>query len=397
MGANAPPELRFSIMNHHLSHPFSKPLMPLKLLAISVFSFTVLASGVQAQQSAAPATTAAAATTAVERDGTGQTLQDLYQAALKEGGQLTVYAGGDEVTQGFGIKSGFERQFPGMKINIVVDLSKYHDARIEEELLRKDLKVDVAHLQTLHDFDDWAQRGLLLPYKPIGWDQVPDAYKDPQGRFTGLFMLTFANSYNKNMVSAANAPRDYADFLKPEFKDKIIIAYPHDDDAVLYVFDKIIQKYGIDFIAKLQANGVQWVRGTQTPRDAVEAGKYAVSAATSGAFVPVESANTRFVLPTNDTFLTWAQTGAIFKDAKHPAAARLYVSWQLSQPVNATPRQFPLRKDIAPPAGFKSIDQYNTSPMEFLAFMRDRARVERLKSLFERLIGPVQGISPLKD
>jgi hypothetical protein len=29
--------------------------------------------------------------------------------------------------------------------------------------------------------------------------------------------------------------------------------------------------------------------------------------------------------------------------------------------------------------------------------VRNRARVERLKSLFERLIGPVQGISPLKD
>lgn len=86
-------------------------------------------------------------------------------------------------------------------------------------------------------------------------------------------MLTFANSYNKNMVSAGNAPRDYADFLKPEFKNRIVIAYPHDDDAVLYVFDKIIQKYGIGFVEKLQANGVQWVRGTQTPRDAVEAGK----------------------------------------------------------------------------------------------------------------------------
>lgn len=333
----------------------------------------------------------------VERDGAGQTLQDLHQAALKEGGALTVYAGGDEVTQAFGIKAGFERSFPGMKINIVVDLSKYHDARIEEELLRKDLKVDVAHLQTLHDFDDWAARGLLLPYKPIGWDQIPASYKDPQGRFTGLFMLTFANSYNKNLVTAENAPRNYADFLKPEFKNRIIIAYPHDDDAVLYVFDKIIQKYGIGFIEKLQANGVQWVRGTQTPRDAVEAGKYAVSAGTSGSFVPVESANTRFVLPTNDPFLTWAQTGAIFKDAKHPAAAKLYMSWMLSLPMQAQPRQFPLRKDVAPLPGFKPIEQYNTSPEDFRSFMRDRARVERLKSLFERLIGPVQGISPLKD
>jgi ABC-type Fe3+ transport system substrate-binding protein len=344
---------------------------------------------------AQPATPAAAAQ--VERDGDGRTLQELYQAALKEGGTLTVYAGGDEVTQGFGIKAGFERQFPGMKIDVLVDLSKYHDARIEEELLRKDLKADVAHLQTLHDFDSWAARGLLLPYKPVGWDQVPDGYKDPQGRFTGLFMLSFANSYNKNLVAAENAPRDYADFLKPEFRNRIVIAYPHDDDAVLYVFEKILQKYGIGFIDQLQANGVQWVRGTQTPRDAVEAGKYAVSAGTSGSFVPVESANTRFVLPKGDPFLTWAQTGAIFKDARHPAAARLYVSWMLSLPMQSAPRQFPLRKDVAPTAGFKPLDQYNTSPADFLAFMRDRARVERLKALFERLIGPVQGISPLKD
>ena len=348
--------------------------------------------GPVAAQAPAPAPQAV-----VERDGAGQSLQDLYQAALKEGGTLTVYAGGDEVTQGFGIKSSFEKQFPGMKLDIVVDLSKYHDARIEEELLRKDLKADVAHLQTLHDFDDWASRGLLLPYKPIGWDQVPAAYKDPQGRFTGLFMLTFANSYNKNLVSAENAPRDYADFLKPEFKNRIVITYPHDDDAVLYVFDKIVQKYGIGFIEKLQANGVQWVRGTQTPRDAVEAGKYAVSTGTSGNLVPVESSAIRFVLPTNDPFLTWAQTGAIFKAAKHPAAARLYLSWMLSLPVASHPRQFPIRQDVAPLPGFKTLDQYNTHPEDFLAFMRDRARVERLKALFERLIGPVQGISPLKD
>jgi ABC-type Fe3+ transport system substrate-binding protein len=361
-------------------------------LAASLLLACMAAAPAQAQQPGATPTPAA-----VERDGAGQTLQDLHQAALKEGGRLTVYAGGDEVTQGFGIKAGSERQFPGMKVDIVVDLSKYHDARIEEELLRKDLKVDVAHLQTLHDFDNWAERGLLLPYKPIGWEQVPDAYKDPQGRFTGLFMLTFANSYNKNLVAAENAPRDYADFLKPEFRNRIVIAYPHDDDAVLYVFDKIIQKHGIGFIEKLQANGVQWVRGTQTPRDAVEAGKYAVSTGTSGNFVPVDAANTRFVLPATDPFLTWAQTGAIFKDARHPAAAKLYVSWMLSLPVASNPRQFPLRKDVATPAGYRAIGQYNTSPEDFRAFMRDRARVERLKSLFERLIGPVQGISPLKD
>ncbi len=364
---------------------------------LACLALALAAAGIATPGLAQKPPAASAAATAVERDGGGQSLDDLYQAALREGGELTVYAGGDEVTQGFGIKSNFERRFPGMKLRIVVDLSKYHDARIEEELLRKQLDVDVAHLQTLHDFDDWAARGLLLPYKPIGWEQIPAAYKDPAGRFTGLFMLTFANSYNRNYVSAENAPRDYADFLKPEFKDRIVITYPHDDDAVLYVFDKIVQKYGIGFIDQLKANGVQWVRGTQTPRDAVEAGKYAVSTGTSGSFVPVESSALRFVLPKNDPFLTWAQTGAIFKDARHPNAARLYMSWQLSLPVASNPRQFPIRRDVAPLPGYQPLEQYNTSPEDFVAFMRDRARVERLKSLFERLIGPVQGISPLKD
>jgi ABC-type Fe3+ transport system substrate-binding protein len=333
----------------------------------------------------------------VERDGAGRSLDDLYKAALKEGGELTVYAGGDEVTQGFGIKQGFESQFPGMKLNIIVDLSKYHDARIEEQLLRKDLKVDVAQLQTLHDFDSWAQRGLLHPYKPIGWSQIPDAYKDPQARFTGLMLLTFAISYNKNLVSAADVPRGYEDFLKPEFKNKIVIPYPNDDDAVLYMFDKIIQKYGIDYMQKLKDNGVQWVRGTQTPSDALEAGKYAITLGTADPFEPAESSNIRVVLPKSDPFLTWAQTGAIFKDAQHPAAAKLYMSWMLSAPVNTPSYQFPLRRDIATPAGYKSMDKYNTSPVDFLEFMRDRARVERAKSLFDRLVGPVQGISPLND
>jgi ABC-type Fe3+ transport system substrate-binding protein len=122
-----------------------------------------------------------------------------------------------------------------------------------------------------------------------------------------------------------------------------------------------------------------------------------VAAGTSGSFVPEESSSLRFVLPTSDPFLTWAQTGAIFKDAKHPAAAKLYVSWTLSLPVASNPRQFPIRNDVASPPGYKPIEKYNTSPEDFRAFMRDRARVERLRSLFERLIGPVQGISPLKD
>lgn len=55
--------------------------------------------------------------------------------------------------------------------------------------------------------------------------------------------------------------------------------------------------------------------------------------------------------------------------------------------MQSQPRQFPLRKDVSPLPGHKPIEQYNTSPEDFRTCVRDRARVERLKSLFERLIG----------
>lgn len=49
-----------------------------------------------------------------------RTLDELHQAALKEGGTLTVWHGGDEPTQQDGLKTAFEARFPGMTLNVTV-------------------------------------------------------------------------------------------------------------------------------------------------------------------------------------------------------------------------------------------------------------------------------------
>lgn len=51
-------------------------------------------------------------------------MQELYQAALAEGGKLIVYAGGDSPAQQTGAKTSFEARFPGMSVEMIVDLSK---------------------------------------------------------------------------------------------------------------------------------------------------------------------------------------------------------------------------------------------------------------------------------
>lgn len=52
----------------------------------------------------------------------------------------------------------------------------------------------------------------------------------------GLFILAWSNTVNTAYLNTT-VPVEYTDYLKPEFKDKLVLTYPNDDDAVLYQFD----------------------------------------------------------------------------------------------------------------------------------------------------------------
>ena len=99
-----------------------------------------------------------------------RSLDEIHQAALKEGGSVTLWHGGDEPTQQAFLKTAFEARFPGMTLNVTVDLSKYHDVNLEQQLANENVYVDSIILQTLHDFPRWKSQGVLLPYKPAGFD-----------------------------------------------------------------------------------------------------------------------------------------------------------------------------------------------------------------------------------
>ena len=323
-----------------------------------------------------------------------RSLEELHKAALAEGADLIVYAGGDLPNGQAANEQAFKARFPGMNIRILVDFSKYHDARIDNQLARGKLECDVAHLQTLHDFDRWKAEGRLLLYKPLGWDQVYADFRDPDGAYVAVNVFCFSNIINTRLVPEAEAPRDAVDYLDPKWKGRIVLTYPHDDDAVLYQFDRIIGEHGWGYMDRLMTQEVQWIRGTAPARLVVAKGDKAATFTASGALTPPADSPIKLLLPRNDSFLTWPQTGAIFKDARRPAAAKLYLSWLLSKERQEGQGLWPVRRDFAPPAGFGPVVHYNTYPVRFRAFMQDRARVERLKFQMEHYIGAPSGPNP---
>ncbi|WP_282606295.1 ABC transporter substrate-binding protein [Pelagibius sp. Alg239-R121] len=324
-----------------------------------------------------------------------RTLDQLYTAAKEEGGNLVLWAGGDKPDQSDFILDMFKEDFPDINVIHRVDLSKYHAPRFDNALENGGEVPDVIQLQTLYDFDYWTRRGELLAYKPKDWDKVYPAYRDPNGHWTGLFGVSFSNLINTDLIGEDKAPRDAMDYLDPALKGKVILTYPHDDDAVLYQFWHLKQKYGWDYLEKLVANEPVWVRGTSMPYVAIGSGWYPASFTTSWSLVPFQDSPVKFLLPKKDFFLTWIQTAAIPAKAKNKATAKLYTSWMLSKRFQSKWLQWPVRTDVEAPGGFKAVQHHNTSPEDFHRFMLDRATQERFRFQMEQLVGPIEGVSPL--
>lgn len=229
-------------------------------------------------------------------------LQSLYRKAIDE----IKADGGDEPNQQKALEDAFKKRFPEVPINIKVDLSKYHDLKINEQLKGDNLEPDVTMLQTSQDFDDWKNRGELLSYKPIGFNQQKEGYADAEGNYITAFILSFLPETSNGTKKITS----YVDFLKPEFKDKLVLTYPHDDDAVLYVYDKIIQKHGEEFLQQLADQNPTFLRGTAAPAALV--GKENFFGNLTG-YMQEEDSQAVATIPEGYPFITWTQRAATFK------------------------------------------------------------------------------------
>ncbi|MFC3572019.1 ABC transporter substrate-binding protein [Streptomyces yaanensis] len=338
--------------------------------------------------------TPAAASPATSRSTAGaeetRTLDELYEAALAEGGKLVIYAGGDTPTQQDGTKAAFLKRFPDIDLTLIVDYSKYHDVRVDNQFATGTLVPDVVQLQTLQDFTRWKEQGRLLRYKPAGFSQVHDGFKDPQGAWVAIAAIAFSFMYGVAAVGS-DAPHSPLDLVDPKWKGKIASSYPHDDDAVLYLYSLYAQRYGWDWVAALAAQDVRFARGSNSPGEAVRGGQKAIGVGGSGS--PLTSTPVKWVLPDGHPFMAWGQRAAILKQAANPTAAKLYLNWQLSlSQQQASFNGWSVRTDVTPPAGLKPIWEYPDAHVDgFPRFMADRAAVERWKQTFALYFGEVKG------
>jgi ABC-type Fe3+ transport system substrate-binding protein len=317
-----------------------------------------------------------------------QTLDELYEKAKQEK-SLVFYAGGP-ATPHEARAAEFQRRFPGIAVSVTGGFSNVLNEKINQQIKAKKLETDMAFFQTVQDFVQWKKEGVLAAYKPDGFDQIMPNLKDPDGSYMALSANAITYAWNTRLVRPEDVPNSALDFLKPVFAGKLITVYPHDDDAALYLFHLIVQKYGWSYMDRYMANKPNFIQGhLPVARSVAEGSNAATLDATSSAW-PFKRAGQPVEVAFSDVDETpvFTLTGGIFKDAPHPNAARLYLSWYLAKEQQSRLGTFSPRTDVPPPEGFRPLTSYKIANA-YREFMLDDKLIADLRKRMEGYVGPI--------
>ena len=322
---------------------------------------------------------------------------DGIQDKARAEGAFVLYVGGPTAPWEASARI-FEQRHPEIKVSITGGFSNGLDKKIDQQLRDNTLEVDTAIFQTLQDFVRWKAQGHLLAFKPVGFDAIDSSFKDKDGAFHGVMVIAMPYMYNTQHVAAADVPNSALDFLKAELRGKMVTPYPADDDATLWLFHKIVLKYGWDYMDRYMANKPNFIQGHLGQQRSIASGEnwvtfdsiFNITEPEKKAGKPVESH-----FSTIDATPIWPLTGAIFKNAPHPNAAKLFMTWLMEPEQQVRTGTWSSRGDVPPPAGFKPIFSYQVAN-DYISFLTNETQLVALRKLFEGYTGPVVNVGGVR-
>jgi putative spermidine/putrescine transport system substrate-binding protein len=189
-----------------------------------------------------------------------------------------------------------------------------------------------------------AQKGLHQPYKPKGWEKIPDALKDPAGLWWTVHTGTIAFVVNTKALGDAPVPRSWADLLKPAYKGKVAYDDPTwggTSFTFVYGINDLMGGSGADFkpglayLGKLDANVSSYPR--ESIYNAVLRGEVPIWINADGngyKMKHVDGGPVEVVIPAEGTF-TMPLVMGMARGAPHRDEARKYFDWLLSAEAQA--------------------------------------------------------------
>lgn len=189
-----------------------------------------------------------------------------------------------------------------------------------------------------------ARRGLHQPYRPAGWESIPDGLKHPDGLWWTVHTGTLAILVNTEALGDAPVPRSWRDLLDPAYEG--LVAY---DDPTwggtaytfVYGVNAILGgsaddfEPGLAYLEELDANVHSYPR--ESIYNDVLRGEIPIWINADGngyKMRHIEGGPVEVVIPEEGSVSMPLVMGMV-DGAPHPRATRAYLDWLLTEPAQA--------------------------------------------------------------
>lgn len=206
------------------------------------------------------------------------------------------------------------------------------------------------------------QAGVVAPYKPAHWEEIPDGLKDPEGYWFTIHSGTLGLFVNKDALGGRPVPRSWKDLLDPMYKGMVGYLDPSSAavgytsaTAVNIALGGSLDNFdpGIDFFKKLKQN--RPIVPKQTSYARVLSGEIPILFdydfnAYRGKYK--DMANIEFVIPAEGTIMA-PYVMSLVKNSPNPENGKKILDFIMSekgQAVWANAFLRPVRAGVVPPA-----------------------------------------------
>jgi iron(III) transport system substrate-binding protein len=233
------------------------------------------------------------------------------------------------------------------------------------------------------NMSEFVPKGMLVPYKPKGWEKIPANFKDPNGYWTAIDLYAAALVPNTEVLKQKNLPmpKGWNDLLNPVYKGMLIMPNPASSGtgflqvaSLLVLLDPdyknkpVEQNKAWDFLKELDKNMGQYIKSGSKPAKLTAAGEYAVGASFAFVYSSLKKRGSpvALVLP---------EEGAGFK---HEAAAKKFLDWAISKQAMEEYAKFKLGvtyPGITGPPDLPALETIKLAPMDFPWQSENRAKI----------------------
>lgn len=271
-----------------------------------------------------------------DESSTGTDEMEELIAAAKEEGELIVYGSCEEeylaaAAEHFQELYGIQVQFQRLSTGEV-------QAKIEEE--NGNPSADVWFGGTTDPYNETAVAGLLEPYDAKNASHLlEDTFRDADGNWYGIYKGILGIMVNKDELErlGLDAPKDWQDLLDPKYKGLIWSSNYNTAGTAKLVINTMIQKYGhdegIQYLVDLDKNVQVYTKSGSGPSKNIGTGECVIGIGFlhDGITQIADNGyeNIDLIIPSSGTSYEVGAT-AIFKGAKHPNAAKLWIEYALS-------------------------------------------------------------------